>query len=80
MPTSERPAAVVFGATGNQGSNVVRHLYAAGWADIFCVTRNPEDPRSQQVQRHATGLVESTHGMPYAASSMRPFPMRDFSA
>ena len=46
---SARPAAVVFGATGNQGSNVVKHLYAAGWADIYCVTRNPADARPQQV-------------------------------
>lgn len=59
----ERPAAVVFGATGNQGSNVVKHLYGVGWADIFCVTRTPADARSQQVhcrgERDATFVVRA---------------------
>ena len=48
--SDEKPAVVVFGATGNQGSNVVRHLHAAGWCDIFAVTRNLHDARSQQVR------------------------------
>ncbi len=46
----EKPAVVVFGATGNQGSNVVKHLHAAGWCDIFAVTRSLHDARSQQVR------------------------------
>lgn len=45
-----KPAVVVFGATGNQGSNVIKHVYALGFADIYAVTRNIHDPRSKQVE------------------------------
>jgi nucleoside-diphosphate-sugar epimerase len=58
MPAAdEKPAVVVLGATGNQGSNVVKHLYAAGWCDIFAVTRNISDQRSQQLPQVFPGVT-----------------------
>mmetsp|Transcript_98951 Transcript_98951/g.159544 ORF Transcript_98951/g.159544 Transcript_98951/m.159544 type:complete len:382 (+) Transcript_98951:117-1262(+) len=54
--SDERPAVVVFGATGNQGSNVIKHLHAAGWADIYAVTRDVTTERAQQLPAVFPGL------------------------
>jgi len=62
--SDERPAVVVFGATGNQGSNVIKHLHAAGWADIYAVTRDVTTERAQQVRGPSITFVLCYAGLP----------------
>ena len=57
--SDEKPAAVIFGATGNQGSSVLKHLYAGGSFEIFAVTRDVTNARSLQVSR-AISLLHVT--------------------
>ena len=62
----ERPAAVVFGATGNQGSSVLKHLYAEGSHDIYAVTRGMDSNAMQLPQVHSESRAPTVCPVPAA--------------
>ncbi|EKX40659.1 hypothetical protein GUITHDRAFT_113194 [Guillardia theta CCMP2712] len=48
---SGKIAYVILGATGNQGSHVVKYLYSCSIKDIYVVTRDVNNPRSKQFEQ-----------------------------
>ena len=54
--TPQRGPILVIGATGNQGSHVVRALLNEGWA-VHAFTRNADTPKAQDLKEQGAHLV-----------------------